>query len=564
MNYTLQVHNRNYDNWNITDCHGEQVNIDWFSPTHLKMFNNDVFYVSDQDEPVIVDSAIRHAKYMPGILVLENNKTYGLCKNKLLYRCIPHDKTIPTFLVPYEITKIGFHKIFKNKYVLFSFAEWVDKHPIGKLFDTIGDVDKKENTYEYLLHCNNLVESLSNFNKEANDIVRKQPSMNHLAMECIQNTNFSIQDRRQDYIFAIDPLGSTDFDDAFSIECLEDGNSRISVYIANVALWMEHLKLWKNMTNRVSTIYLPDKRRLLLPGVLSDNVCSLKQKQDNVAMYVDFVVDPCGNILPEKTKCGNASVNIKKNFVYEEERLFKNEHYKTLLKTTTSIDNSITESHSLVSYWMIQTNVFFAGLLKTKNVGIFRSSSLKTEITDIPKTLFTNSEYNMLKSFKTTHCEYVNANKDLHHVVMGVDVYTHITSPIRRVVDIYNQLCFQYYYGLIDTLSQDASCFLELFGEMIHDINAQAKKIKKVQNSCNLIEMVSNKPELLNAEYAGIVFDRKASKLGYEYNIFIPSLNIFSRTKTDVSIDNYSKVNLSIYYFSSENQVNNKVKIQIL
>ena len=564
MNYTLQVHNRSYDNWNITDCHGEQVNIDWFSPTHLRMFNNDVFYVSDQDEPVIVDSAIRHAKYMPGILVLENNKTYGLCKNKLLYRCIPHDKTIPTFLVPYEITKIGFHKIFKNKYVLFSFTEWVDKHPIGKLFDTIGDVDKKENTYEYLLHCNNLIESLSNFNKEANDIVRKQPSMNHLAMECIQNTNFSIQDRRQDYIFAIDPLGSTDFDDAFSIECLEDGNSRISVYIANVALWMEHLKLWKNMTNRVSTIYLPDKRRLLLPGVLSDNVCSLKQKQDNVAMYVDFVVDPCGNILPEKTKCGNASVNIKKNFVYEEERLFKNDHYKQLLATTSLIDNSINESHAVVSYWMIQTNIFFAGLLKKKNVGIFRASSIDNDLNAIPKTNLTNYEYNTLKSFKTTHCEYVSVTEELSHFVMGLDIYTHITSPIRRLVDIYNQLCFQYYYGLIDTLSDDAASFLEFFTPRVGNINSQTKNIKKVQNSCNLIHMVSSKPDILNANHEAIVFDKKPTKIGHEYSVFIPGINVFSRTKTEMDFENYSKVTIRLFYFSSENQMNNKVKIQLL
>jgi exoribonuclease R len=564
MEYALQINSRDYDNWSIINNNGDTEHFDWFCPIQQKMFHNDKFVIKDDNKIALSYSHIRQYTNIPGVLVLENNKTYGPFKDKLLYRCIPHDKTLPIFLIPYKITNVGFQKIFKNKYVLFSYCEWIDKHPIGKLTNTIGDVDVNEYIYEYQIHCYSLSDSLSNFNKQAKEILRTQPSINNLANECIHDPNFSIQDRRKDYIFAIDPEGSTDFDDAFSIECMSDGNKRVSVYIANVALWLEHLKLWKSMTQRVSTIYLPDKRRLLLPSILSDDICSLKQKQDNVSMYVDFIVDSSGNIITDKTKCGNASVNIKKNFVYEEERLFKNDHYKQLLATTSLLDNTITESHALVSYWMIQTNIFFAGLLKKKNVGIFRASSIDSDLNAIPKTNLTNYEYNTLKSFKTTHCEYVNVTKKLSHFVMGLGIYTHITSPIRRLVDIYNQLCFQYYYGLIDTLSDDAASFLEFFTPRVAAINSQTKNIKKVQNSCNLINMVSSKPDILNTNYEAIVFDKKMTNIGYEYNVFIPGMNTFSRTKTEMDFENYSKVTIRLFYFSSENQMNNKVKIQLL
>ena len=564
MEYTLEIYSRDYDNWGIINDHGNAETFDWFFPTQQKMFHNDKFFIKDDNKIALSESHIRNQANIPGVLILENNKTYGSFNDKLFYRCIPHNKTLPTFLIPYKNTNVGFQKIFKNKYVLFSYCEWTDKHPVGKLTNTIGDVDVNENIYEYQIHCYNLAVSLSTFNKQAKEILRTQPSINALANECIGNTNFSIQDRRGDYIFAIDPAGSTDFDDAFSIECMDDGNKRISVYIANVAIWLEHLKLWKSMTDRVSTIYLPDKRRLLLPSILSDDICSLKQKQDNVTMYVDFIVDPSGNIITDKTKCGNASVNIKKNFVYEEERLFKNDYYQKLLETTSSLDDTVTESHAVVSYWMIQTNVFFAGLLKKKNVGIFRSSSLSTDLNDIPKTNLTNYEYNTLKTFKTTHCEYVSVTEELSHFAMGLDIYTHITSPIRRLVDIYNQLCFQYYYGLIYTLSDDATSFLEFFRSRIGNINSHTKNVKKVQNSCNLINMVSSNPELLNEHHEAIIFDKTESKMGHEYSVFIPRINILSKMKTDIEIDNYSKVVVKLFYFSSENQINNKVKIQIL
>ena len=54
---------------------------------------------------------------IPGVLVLNGNKTYGKIKKRFLYKCIPDDRRIPEFLIPYTI-KSNFNKVNKNIYHL--------------------------------------------------------------------------------------------------------------------------------------------------------------------------------------------------------------------------------------------------------------------------------------------------------------------------------------------------------------------------------------------------------------------------------------------------------------
>ena len=103
------------------------------NPIHDKLLNNDLLsYDNNLRKYVIVHSPMRTAKYLAGVIILEYNQTFGRTKNRkrLLYKCIPDDKHLPHFLVPYDIV-IDFSKSYSNKYVLFKYQEWDDKHPIG-------------------------------------------------------------------------------------------------------------------------------------------------------------------------------------------------------------------------------------------------------------------------------------------------------------------------------------------------------------------------------------------------------------------------------------------------
>ena len=95
----------------------------------------------------------------------------------------------------------------------------------------------------------------------------------------------TLQDYREGrYIFSIDPETSKDFDDAFDIETVGPDTVRISVYISNVSFWMDAMDLWDSFKNRISSIYLPDRKRPMLPTVLSDALCSLTQNDERFAL----------------------------------------------------------------------------------------------------------------------------------------------------------------------------------------------------------------------------------------------------------------------------------------
>ena len=69
----------------------------------------------------LLHSSARSMEVIPGVLVLEGNKTYGKRNKKYYYKCIPDDKRL-YILVAYSV-KLGFNKNIKNKYVVFKYKD---------------------------------------------------------------------------------------------------------------------------------------------------------------------------------------------------------------------------------------------------------------------------------------------------------------------------------------------------------------------------------------------------------------------------------------------------------
>jgi exoribonuclease R len=155
------------------------------------------------------------------VLHLSNNKTYGQLNKRLLYKCVPNNKEIPPLLVPYEMKHMGFSKVFQNLYVL---VEQIDEqHAVLK--HVIGPVDKLENFYEYQLYCRNLNQPINKLQQQASKKVGEfQDKIHELGLPIHNNA------------FSIDPEGCTDFDDAFSIQQINESQTKITIYIANVPL----------------------------------------------------------------------------------------------------------------------------------------------------------------------------------------------------------------------------------------------------------------------------------------------------------------------------------------
>jgi hypothetical protein len=150
---------RNYNTWSWHEIENMKDVTQEFNcnPIEKKLFTGDIVDSSG----VLKESIVREATNIPGIMIY-GNKTYGRSnKGKFYYKCIPNDKRLPSFLVTYEQKDVGFNKKMVNKFVLFRFHKWEEKHPIGAINQIVGDINVLSNFYEYQLYCKNLYVSLS-------------------------------------------------------------------------------------------------------------------------------------------------------------------------------------------------------------------------------------------------------------------------------------------------------------------------------------------------------------------------------------------------------------------
>ena len=99
-------------------------------------------------------------------------------------------------------------------------------------------------------------------------------------------------------VFTIDPDDAKDFDDALSIERLDDGSMLLGVHIADVSHYVE----WGSPIDlqarrRGTSVYLVDRVIPMLPESLSNDVCSLRPGELRRTMSVDMKVSASGEVL---------------------------------------------------------------------------------------------------------------------------------------------------------------------------------------------------------------------------------------------------------------------------
>jgi exoribonuclease R len=598
----LYITDRTYTKWTFVD---NETNNDiiiennpilkHIDPISQKLFSRDVLELYDDiDEPKInlVHSHIKTCEYIAGVLVLEGNKTFGRTPNKkhLYYKCIPDDYRLPIFLIPYNI-KIGFSKAYKNKFVIFRFDNWSEKHPKGILIETLGDVDNLEAFYEFQLYCKNLHISIVDFTNKARMSLNKKTNDEYVE-QIINNSQFQIEDRRKRYIFTIDPKQSLDYDDGFGIERINNEYWCVSIYIANVFVWLETLGLWNSFSKRVATIYLPDRRRPMLPTILSDILCSLQQNQPRFAVAMDIFIDDNGHLLKENPIIyKNVLIEVNKNYSYEDPKMINNDQvYKQLFDVSYLMDKTIKNSHDIVTHWMVQMNTFTGILMANKKIGIFRSAAYLNSDVDFrfKKEYFKNlndETIRVIKSWNNTIGQYVSFNEDIdfHHTLIRNNVarnnavvfkkddgeqltnmYIHITSPIRRLIDLLNQIILLEEFGLINTISDDAKTFLNNWMTQMEYINTSMRYIRKIQTSCELLNHCFHNPSIMEKKYKGIVFDRIVKNDGFiNYMVYLEDLKMLSRITTTVDIPNYTYCNFNLYLFEDEDKVKKKIRLQI-
>jgi ribonuclease R len=124
-------------------------------------------------------------------------------------------------------------------------------------------------------------------------------------------------DYRSKNVFTIDPEDAKDFDDALSIEELENGNFSIGIHIADVSHYVKRgYSLDLEANQRGNSVYFVGKVIPMLPEKLSNQVCSLVPYEDRLTYSVIVQITPRGKVIDYRI--AKTIINSKRRFSYEE------------------------------------------------------------------------------------------------------------------------------------------------------------------------------------------------------------------------------------------------------
>lgn len=125
------------------------------------------------------------------------------------------------------------------------------------------------------------------------------------------------RDFRDILTFTIDPVDAKDFDDALSIQKLENEHWEIGIHIADVGHYVRpNSAMDREALKRGNSVYLVDRVIPMLPEQLSNMVCSLRPHEDKFTFSAVFELDEKGKIYNEWF--GKTVIHSDHRFAYED------------------------------------------------------------------------------------------------------------------------------------------------------------------------------------------------------------------------------------------------------
>jgi exoribonuclease R len=216
---------------------------------------------------------------------------------------------------------------------------------------------------------------------------------------------------------------------------------------------------------------------------------------------------------------------------------------------------------------MILMNYNTAKEMLQQKSGIFRSTIMKRDII-VPEHL-PEDVGKFIKIWSSSAGQYIDASiledgQNVVHDLLEMDAYIHITSPIRRLVDLLNIIKFQQNTGIIQ-LSENANSFYNKWIDELDYINTTMRSIRKVQVDSSLLHLCSTNPDIMEKLYDGYSFDKIMRNDGlFQYVVYLPELKLSSRVTFRDNIENYDVRKYKLYLFNDEESFKKKIRLQLI
>ncbi len=189
-------------------------------------------------------------------------------------------------------------------------TDWPEKskNPIGKVVDVLGDPGDNTTEMHSILAEYNLP-----YKYPEKVIAAAEKIDDKISKEEIKKR----RDFRKVTTFTIDPADAKDFDDALSVQKLDNGNWEVGIHIADVTHYVTpNTIIEKEAVERATSVYLVDRVVPMLPERLSNGLCSLRPNEDKLCFSAVFEIDDDATI--HDSWLGRTIIHSDQRFSYEE------------------------------------------------------------------------------------------------------------------------------------------------------------------------------------------------------------------------------------------------------
>lgn len=269
-----------------TGLHGDTVKINLFAKRS-----------GSRVEGEVVEVLKRKREEFVGVVELGHNYAF----------VSPDDKRVP---IDIFIPEGKINKAKNGEKVVARVVDWSNEHknPIGEIIEILGKPGDHNTEMHAIIaeygFANKFPDAVEKEAEKIPDVITKD--------EIAKRRDF-----RKITTFTIDPEDAKDFDDALSIEEVEDGIYEIGVHIADVSHYVTpDTVLDAEAFERATSIYLVDRTIPMLPEKLSNGVCSLRPQEEKLTFSAVFKMTLEGEILDKWI--GKTVIYSDRRFAYEE------------------------------------------------------------------------------------------------------------------------------------------------------------------------------------------------------------------------------------------------------